>query len=367
MRVVVSLTTLPERAALLAQAVASLQRQTRVPDAVYVWCPAERFRSVSACPTFPGAQVRLTPDLGPATKLLPILPVETDPDTRVIVVDDDVIYPPDLIAKLCAGSELFPDQAIGFTGWSLAPGDTGPTVVHWNEEVADAAMFQPVRVLEGYRGVVYRRAFLGPDLAVHLSECAAFRCHDDILFSGYLGRRGVTCLARWYGLMPRPAGELWGLQGQEIGLHRRPDWLALGREAVEYWARLVSGWLDPLSGVPSALRLQLATGPHPRLGFIHHGESPLRGTGPLTHDLDRLPWPWPSAAFAELLGVDLGQRAGLALGPWLTECHRLLRPGGVLRLWLAAPLEHGVKPVGRGWRLVQETHAGGLILTLFRE
>lgn len=391
MRVVVSLTTLPERVDLLARTLASLRRQTRPPDAIYLWCPVERFGGKAPCPRIDGVEGRLTPDLGPATKLLPCLAIETDPRTRLVVVDDDIEYPPDLIEKLGNAARLFPARAIGFTGWSLAAGAAGPNVIHWNEEVPNAGMFQPVRVLEGYRGVIYRRDFFGDDILTHLAACPAFRCHDDILFSGYLASRGIPAVARWFGALPSPAERLWRLNGQEIGLHRRPDWYALGREALDYWARRLPAWLDPVAGPDPALRLQFGAGDRPRPGFLHQGSSPSAAPGSEVPDFARRPGPLPSGLFAELLLWDPGRWPAIPPPQWLTESRRLLRPDGVLKVWLPASRpEVRITALGRaldaeapraphpippllapwvqaarlGWNAIWETAQGGWVGTL---
>jgi hypothetical protein len=99
-RIVVTLGTLPTRDC--TAAVASLLRQTRVPDAIYVAAPVysawtqqparipPRLRAVG------GERLRvLQPSLdrGPAEKYLGTLASETSNATIVIVVDDDWIYP----------------------------------------------------------------------------------------------------------------------------------------------------------------------------------------------------------------------------------------------------------------------------------
>ena len=119
MRVVVSLTTIPGRSDLLARAIASLRRQTRPPDAIHLWLPEEHFGADGTAYRFAGVDVRSGPDLGPAMKSLPLLAIETDPETLIVPVDDDIEYPPDLIEKLVGTSALLPEHAIGFTGWAL--------------------------------------------------------------------------------------------------------------------------------------------------------------------------------------------------------------------------------------------------------
>ena len=58
-------------------------------------------------------------DWGPATKLIPALLQELSPQTLILAVDDDTIYPPDLVANLLAWHERRPDAALGLRGWTL--------------------------------------------------------------------------------------------------------------------------------------------------------------------------------------------------------------------------------------------------------
>ncbi|QIK38604.1 hypothetical protein GWK36_12125 [Caldichromatium japonicum] len=236
MRIVVSLTTLPERWHLLVRTLESIQRQTQPPAAIYLWLPRERFgEEVPQDYCFSGVDVRLSADLGPAMKLLPVLDIETDPETRIVTIDDDVEYPPGLIARLAELSNLYPDHALGFTGWVLDQ-PTAPTgVIHLNTSTMGSARFQPVHVLEGYRGVLYKRCFFDRAIWDHLNALSAFRWHDDILLSGYLGSRGIERLVCRYNPDPLQEAYHWKLNGDDIGLHTTTDWLEQGRSCVAYW------------------------------------------------------------------------------------------------------------------------------------
>lgn len=234
MRIVVSLTTIPGRRTLLERTLDSIRQQTRPPDAIYLWLPRERFADGAQDYRFPEVEVRVGADLGPAMKLLPVLDVETHPETRIVTIDDDVEYPPRLIARLAEASELYPNHAIGFTGWMLDRPAAPTGVIHYNASTPGAAPYQPVHVLEGYRGVIYQRRFFDRTLYEHLDALAAFRLHDDILFSGYLAYHGVGRLVCWYDDCARDAGH-WRLHGDGLGLHTTVGWLEQGRSCVAYW------------------------------------------------------------------------------------------------------------------------------------
>lgn len=340
MRVVVSLTTIPGRETLLKRAIASLHRQTRRPDAIHLWLPVERFGTDRAVTRFAGVQTRSGADLGPAMKILPLLPIETDPETLIIPVDDDVEYPPELIDKLVHTSVIFPDRAIGFTGWNAIKDADKTQIHHLNEDVACAAMFQRVHVLEGYRGVSYRRGFFEPDIFEHLKALDAFRFHDDILLSGYLASRGIIRSVRWFGTSPAPPGNYWRLNGQDIGLHTELNWFEQGMACLDYWTRHFPGIFQPIATHAKSERLQLGVNDNLRDGFLHHAQPGTGTTGDVTHDLNVVPWPWPDGCFQEILALDIFQRWPLATH-WLAECWRILKPGGVLKVRLPQTIASG--------------------------
>jgi hypothetical protein len=122
MRVVVTTSTIPTRENSVIEMVKSLQSGTRVPDAIYVnipeWYP--RFK----CGPDPNLETKLkdlgvtvnrSKDYGVLTKLLPTLDVETDPETLLIVVDDDMQYQPRVVEGLVKGYEEF-KCPVGYSG-----------------------------------------------------------------------------------------------------------------------------------------------------------------------------------------------------------------------------------------------------------
>lgn len=251
MRIVVSLTTLPGREDLVWRAIESIQCQTCPPDAIYLNLPSDRFAGSRVSFRFEGVTLCLLPDIGPAMKLLPTLAREKDPNTFIITIDDDVEYPPQLIDKLVRAAVLFPNSAIGFTGWSVTPiKDEIPEIWHMNQDIAGCRFFQPVQVLEGTRGVIYRRNFFDNDILDHACALSSFRFHDDILFSGYLASRDIGRIVRWFDTLQGHSVSNWKIHGQSDGLHTTHNWYQLGRDCWDYWA--TSGAYDKkqLPGTP---------------------------------------------------------------------------------------------------------------------
>lgn len=338
MRIVVSLTTIPGRGALLERTIASLHRQTYRPDAIFLWLPVERFGTDRAGTRFAGVEVRSGPDLGPAMKILPLLRIETDPDTLIITVDDDVEYPPELVEKLAHASVILPDHAIGFTGWNAIKGAEETEILHLNENIACAAMFQRVHVLEGYRGVAYRRGFFESDIFYHLEAFDSFRIHDDILLSGYLASRGIARSVRWFNSKASSPDSYWKLNGQDIGLHTGSNWFEHGIACLDYWSQRVPGIFRPIEALMKHERIQLGVNDYCRDGFLHHGQPGAGIKVDVTHDLNSIPWPWSDGCIREILALDIFEHLSIPCIDWLDECQRILKPKGVLKVCLSPTL-----------------------------
>lgn len=75
---------------------------------IYIHIPAKFARTGKAYPAIPKelsnmAKVRINRigrDLGPASKVLPMVKVERDPSTLIVFLDDDVLYPQDFLYTL---------------------------------------------------------------------------------------------------------------------------------------------------------------------------------------------------------------------------------------------------------------------------
>ena len=108
-RIVVSLTTSPTRIKEIDGVLDILDKQTLLPDAIHLHVPHYFKRN---CDKYdeeilaqienkhPLVKINRVDDVGPITKLVSVLNVETDPNTLIIVVDDDEGYQETLIEKL---------------------------------------------------------------------------------------------------------------------------------------------------------------------------------------------------------------------------------------------------------------------------
>lgn len=121
-RVVVSVTTIPERIEDLRFTVKSLLKQSQPPDEVAINIPYKTLKGkeyiipewlvkMTQKSKSKVKMYRLEKDLGPASKLLPTMQREHE-DSKIICVDDDIVYPPMLIESLVKTSLKNPECAI---------------------------------------------------------------------------------------------------------------------------------------------------------------------------------------------------------------------------------------------------------------
>lgn len=172
--VIVSLTSIPSRLPLIEPALKSLLNQTRAPREIRLHLPkfSRREQCAYVVPeALRGLQclkiIECERDWGPATKFIPAVLDLVDEQT-ILVVDDDRIYPPNLIADLETAALKLPDAALCMTGWN-APADLidRPTTILSNlmmqapAPVRGRRLNQPMRIdiLQGMSGYWLKPGF----------------------------------------------------------------------------------------------------------------------------------------------------------------------------------------------------------------
>ena len=254
----ISLTTIPSRLARLTKTLESLKKQTLKPTRINL-CVPERCIKEDQTYQIP-AEIADDPaitiihcqqDWGPATKLLGSLVICDDPETRIIVVDDDIIYPPDLVEKLVARSNQYPESAIGFCGWQVRDVAKGRDHFYRNLVYEDRRpgldFVTSVDVLEGYRGVLTKARFWDQKAVLDYSQAPKQAFYvDDSWLSGHLARRGIDRLAFKYNqettLSANDAyGKIWvanhvGGKDQNNSLSTRADFVEANQvTAKHFW------------------------------------------------------------------------------------------------------------------------------------
>lgn len=166
------MTTSPKRIWKLKPTIDSLLRQIYTPDMIYVNVPrvfrrtGDRFDGI--IPDFlrdPRITVNTCDDMGPITKLLGVLDLETEPSTSIITVDDDISYDPILVGTLVEHSIAYPEACISAEA-------IGKDVI-----------------LQGFAGVLYPRHVLTDSIIESLcvqSQISECYISDDLIISNVL-------------------------------------------------------------------------------------------------------------------------------------------------------------------------------------
>lgn len=198
-RIIVSLSTLPDRIANLEPTLKCLAEQTRPPDEIVIALPKFSIRQSKgyAIPPFvsdfPTVRILAAErDWGPATKFIPVIQEELKfgrPDTLIMVVDDDRIYPRDAVECYLHFAAELPDAALCFRGAAM------PRSFDWH----DAKMIhgnrvrapRRVAVITGCGSYLVRPRFFEEPLWDYSAAPDAAFYMDDIWISGALDRRRV--------------------------------------------------------------------------------------------------------------------------------------------------------------------------------
>lgn len=204
MRVVGSLTTMPDRYFKVIETLKSLNNQTYKLDVIYLGLPRKSRRLNIEYPPLPDEILKLCTvvtceDFGPITKIYGGLYEENDPDTIIITFDDDMIYPENLVESLILHHQRYPNSAIGSSGMLLKYNCPFCAITpNENRFVYRIPKFnvpyegRRVDSIYGYPGALYLRKFFPKkeDLEKEFFNYAlindAMFFNDDIVISGYL-------------------------------------------------------------------------------------------------------------------------------------------------------------------------------------
>jgi hypothetical protein len=182
--VVVSLSTIPSRIGLMEPTIKSLLRQTVAPARIVLNVPDYSIREKTAyvIPDFlqslQSIEINRCKDLGPATKFLPTLAAEP-PDRKIIIVDDDRIYPRTLVAELSAAADREPEAAFSMSGWIVPADLTDKPTTIWSNfwltpptQLRGRRLTSPQRidVLMGYAGYLVRPRLFDLEALHHFSR-----------------------------------------------------------------------------------------------------------------------------------------------------------------------------------------------------
>ena len=209
-KVVISLTTLPTRLDKLLVTLKSLNNQTVPPDEIYLTLPINcerlnmKYTDITDQVKNLCTIVKIDQDYGPITKIVGALKKEKDPDTIIITVDDDIIYPPTLIEDLMYWHGKYPDSALGSSGLAIGSYPFRYSLIfnqehqnHWFT-MKPSSRRNKTDIIYGYAGALYKRYMfpsysdLYDELLSYCMEDRDLFLNDDVVLSCYLNKQEIS-------------------------------------------------------------------------------------------------------------------------------------------------------------------------------
>jgi hypothetical protein len=122
--------------------------------------------------------------MGPATKILPTIELENNPETSILSIDDDIYYPPHLLETFLICSKIYPDACI-----------TGTSFIDDPKRQALSTQFAKyVQLLEGYAGVLYKQKFL-KNIDTYWLRYKSCYLGDDFYLSNEILKQNIPIIA----------------------------------------------------------------------------------------------------------------------------------------------------------------------------
>lgn len=207
LRVIVSLTAIPSRMKRIQNTLNSLLNQSYTNLQVNL-CLPEKCNKEAIPYVIPDEIrknkriniIRTHIDYGPVTKLFGTLQTidRTDENTVIVIVDDDVIYGPNVIERLVQASLAYPECAIGFCGWNVQTMLEQGYYDLLYEEDRLLPTVTPANILEGYRCILLKPAFFDKKIFDYEGYVDCLKWVDDVWIGGYLATRKIPKIVIHY-------------------------------------------------------------------------------------------------------------------------------------------------------------------------
>ena len=344
MKIIASMTTIPSRISLIRPVIDAVLSQSVPIEHIEINIPwnfirtSEEYQIPDWLEATPHVHIHRTQDFGAITKVAPtLLRHKNDADTYIWSVDDDCAYPSNQLELLMAAHDPGKRRVLTRYGGNLRDDGTLQNLFGSLE----------VTFLEGFGGVLYPPSCIQDDFARFLeivSQSPDCRMSDDIVLSLYFNKSNTPIF------LHNPQSEIVPYMVSGWLPHSKLDALSADGHAERY--KRVYQFINSLDfwkQLPS--KLELGCGRAPTSGYIHHDRRKHSPYIDVEHNLDILPWPWANESLDEILAIDVFEHLNLMPDSWLQECHRLLKPGGVLRL--------RVPVFGSPWHIIDPTHVRG--------
>lgn len=200
---IVSLTTISSRVDRVSQTIDCIARQTLKPHSINLYISEapflldqgiqrqnEHLRRIADM----GANIYLTSNIGPYRKQYPLLQqlrvAKASPETLIVTVDDDVLYPSDILAQL-ANTARFDNAVVAHRGREMA--FDGRRLKPYREFKVPTSMISQYNLGTGKNGIAYRLKHFPLDPAEYIGPWLAPTA-DDIWCKWVTGVRCVPTI-----------------------------------------------------------------------------------------------------------------------------------------------------------------------------
>jgi len=140
-----------------------------------------------------------TEDYGTVTKSLPTILRVTNPETIIIVVDDDLVYNSELVSEHVKNQSKWVDNPVGYDGMRSRNED-GTFASHFRDsrDYYFSATHRDSRVdiLQHYKSISYKRRYFENDFENYILENNHW--NDDLLMSAYFAGKKVDRIVTFY-------------------------------------------------------------------------------------------------------------------------------------------------------------------------
>ena len=140
-----------------------------------------------------------TEDYGPLTKLLPTVRRVENPETVIIVCDDDLVYHENMVREHVNNQLKWMDNPVGYDGMRSRNEDGsfseyfGDTRDHYYSGTHKDAM---VDILQHYKTISYKRRFFEDDFEDFVTNY--YTWHDDLFVSAYFASKKINRITTFY-------------------------------------------------------------------------------------------------------------------------------------------------------------------------
>ena len=199
--VIVSFSTIPSRITEIIPTVKSLMSQDRAPKKIHLNVPdismrekveyviPEELSNLESLKI-----VRCGTDWGPSTKFIPSIESQ-DPDQKILVVDDDNMYPPTMLSAFEDASNAEPNWILAASGWRVPDDLVDRSTTLWTNimkkppvpiPTTRVSEYYPIDIVQGYSGFLIKPKFFDyKKITDYPEEPRALRFVDDVWVSAH--------------------------------------------------------------------------------------------------------------------------------------------------------------------------------------